>query len=260
MIRRKSGNIEWLEFELLAREPGITHGVFLRSGGVSQETYGSLNVSNGIGDSEDNVAENRRRILEILGIERLVLGWQVQGLHIEHVTGDMDRYMECDGLITSKKDLGLLIMHADCQAVILYDPVHRAVANIHAGWRGQFKNFYKKAIGEMVRLYGTKPEDLLVCISPSLGPQSAEFINYKTEVPQEFWDRFQVKPTYFDLWAIARHQLQQCGILPHHVEIAQIDTYANSADYFSFRRETKLGRTQNRTGNHGTVVALREIQ
>jgi polyphenol oxidase len=260
MIRKKKGNIEWLEFELLTEEPGIAHGVFLRNGGVSQETFGSLNVSNGIGDTEENVSENRRRILEILGIERLVLGLQVQGVHIEHAVGDFERYLDCDGLITSKKDLGLLIMHADCQAVILYDPVHQVVANIHVGWRGQFKNIYKKTIDEMSQVYGTKPEDLLVCISPSLGPQNAEFINYKTEVPEEFWEKFQVNPTYFDLWALARHQLEECGVLPQHIEIAQIDTYANSSDYFSFRRETKLGRKQNRTGNHGTVVALKGIK
>src|SRR5262249_11397000 len=96
--------------------------------------------------------------------------------------------------------------------------------------------------------FGSRPEDLLVGISPSLGPHSAEFKNYRTEFPQELWG-FQVRPEYFDLWALARHQCEECGILPQHIEIAEICTYANPEDYFSYRRDGVTGR-------NATVAAL----
>ncbi len=248
MIRNKKGVLEWLEFELLAGLPGVSHGVFLRHGGVSEGPFGTLNVTKGKGDPDANVEENRKRIMDVLEINQLALGWQVHGSKIEQVIEERGPHGECDGLVTDKKKCGLLVMHADCQAVIFYDPVNNAVANIHAGWRGQFQNIYQNTLDKMQGLYGSKPEDVLVCVSPSLGPVRGEFIHYKKEIPEEFWD-FQVKPTYFDLWAIAEKQLKSCGILPHHMEIARIDTYGNENDFFSYRRN-KI------TGNHGTVVAL----
>ena len=141
-----------------------------------------------------------------------------------------------------------MIKHADCQAAIFYDPVHKALANVHCGWRGNVKNIYRVAVQKMKFTFGTNPKDLLVGISPSLGPDHSEFIHYQTEWPEEFW-RFQVRPNYLDLWAIARDQLEQCGLLPHHIEVAGICTFANPQDFFSHRRD-KI------TGRHATVAML----
>ena len=151
-------------------------------------------------------------------------------------------------MITQKTDLALMILHADCQAAIFYDPVHGAIANVHSGWRGNVKNIYLATIQKMARVFGSKPQDLLVEISPSLGPDNSEFRNYRTELPQEFWE-FQVRPEYFDLWAIARHQLEQCGVLSHHIQIAEICTFANPQDYFSYRRDKIIG-------SHATLAKI----
>ncbi len=255
MIRKKQGNIEWLEFELLANEPGIIHGVFLRHGGVSEESFTSLNVLEWGSDHTENVQKNRALIVETLKLEKLIAGHQKHGANVVHVTEQTEPYLQCDGLMTTQKNWGLMAMHADCQGTILYDPIHKAIATVHAGWRGQVQNIYREVICKMAHTFGTKPENLLVCISPSLGPQNSEFKHYRDELPEEFWS-FQIKPTYFDLWAIAEHQLKGCGVLPHHLEIARIDTYANPSDFFSYRREKAAGRTEKITGSHGTVVAL----
>jgi polyphenol oxidase len=137
----------------------------------------------------------------------------------------------------------------DCQAAILYDPIHRALANVHAGWRGNVQNIYRTAVQKMVHSFGSKPQDLLVGISPSIGPKHAEFKNYKSEFPEEFWE-FQVKPTYFDLWQIARHQFESSGVLAHHIQIAEICTFDHPSDYFSYRRDKTTGR-------HATVAMLK---
>lgn len=255
MIRKKNNNIEWLEFELFAEVPGLIHGIFLRHGGVSQDAYASLNVARGTGDDLANVQENRQRILKTLNLKHLVTATQVHGNSVEQVSDLKEEFHNCDGLVTDRKNWGILIAHADCQAAIFYDPVHHVIANVHAGWKGQAKNIYQETIQKMNHLFGSKPQDLLVGISPSLGPENSEFIHFRKELPEKFW-LFQFKDTYFNLWAIARHQLEECGVLPHHIQIAEIDTFANSQDFFSYRREKKKGRLERITGCHGTIAAL----
>ena len=123
----------------------------------------------------------------------------------------------------------------------MYDKKQKAIAIAHSGWRGSTLNIYKKTIETMKKRYHSKPEDILVCISPSLGPDSAEFQNYKTELPESFW-QFQIQPYYFDFWKISRWQLEEAGILPHHIEIAGMDTLSNPTDFFSHRRDKPSGR------------------
>jgi polyphenol oxidase len=258
LIRKQNAHIQWLEFELLAEIPNLVHGVFLRRGGVSQDAYASLNVCRTTKDIPEHVEENRRRILKTLNLERLISAQQIHQTHIECVYEPKEEFSDCDGLMTSQNTWGLLIQHADCQAALFYDPIKKVIASIHAGWRGQVKNIYQTVILKMRTAFGSDPKDLLVCISPSLGPQNSEFKNYREEFPEIFW-QFQIKPFYFDLWAIARFQLEQAGILSHHLEIAQIDTYAHPDDFYSYRREKAAGRREKITGCHATVIALQPL-
>ncbi len=143
--------------------------------------------------------------------------------------------------MTEKRGVGLGVRHADCQAAIFYDPKKHVIAGVHAGWRGNVKNIYKKTIQQMKRTYGTNPKDLIVCISPSLGPSNAEFTNYKTELPESFW-RFKEQECHFNLWEIASGQLIELGVPEDQIEIASICTFDHENDFFSFRRERKTGR------------------
>lgn len=247
MLRKKRGSLEWLEFELLQQFPEVRHAVFLRHGGVSEGHYSSLNVGGGTGDDENLINLNRSKIKKLLGCKQLVSGRQVHGIQIALAPLELENE-ECDGLITQEKSAGLFIKHADCQAVIFYDPIEKALGCIHAGWRGNIKNIYAEAIGKMSKLFGSKPQNLFVCISPSLGPCCSQFIHYEKEIPQQFWS-FQVRPLYFDLWEMARFQLLEAGILAHHLEIAPICTYCNPADFYSYRRDKPTGR-------NATVVCL----
>jgi hypothetical protein len=248
MLRKKRGRLEWLEFELFQEFPELKHAIFLRHGGVSEGPYHSLNVGGGTGDQENRIQLNRTKIKKHLSCNVLVSGKQVHGIQIQ--TAPLDRENEeCDGLITQQREVGLFIKHADCQAVIFYDPIEKAVGCIHAGWRGNVQNIYGEAIVKMGRAFGTKPENLFVGISPSLGPCCGEFIHYQKEIPQKFWP-FQVKPFYFDLWEMARSQLIAAGVLLHHIEVAPFCTRCNPADFYSHRREKPSGR-------HATVVCLK---
>ena len=238
MLRKKRGSLEWLEFELLQQFPEVKHAVFLRHGGVSEGPYSSLNVGGATGDDESLINLNRAKIKKHMGCKHLVSGKQVHGIEIKIPPLENE---ECDGLITQEKSAGLFIKHADCQAVIFYDPIEKALGCIHAGWRGNIKNIYAEAIGKMSKAFGCKPQNLFVSISPSLGPCCSQFIHYEKEIPQQFWP-FQIRPLYFDLWEMARSQLLEAGILPHHLEIAPICTCCNPADFYSYRRDKPTGR------------------
>jgi YfiH family protein len=249
MLRKKRGSLEWLEFELLQEFSEVRHAVFLRYGGVSEGPYSSLNVGGSTGDDESWINLNRAKIRKHLDCKTLVSGRQVHGIQISLVPLDPENE-ECDGLITKEKAAGLFIRHADCQAIIFYDPVEKTLGCIHAGWRGNVQNIYAEAIGKMHHLFGSKPQNLFVGISPSLGPCCSQFIHYEKEIPRQFWT-FQTRPLYFDLWEMARFQLFEAGILPHHLEIAPICTCCNPADFYSYRRDKTTGR-------NATVVCLKD--
>lgn len=247
MQRCTNGAVSWLTFDLFEPFPHLVHGVFLRHGGVSQGAFHSLNFGLSQGDLPEHVAANVHKAKGALDITHCCTLWQHHGNTV--VQGQINQPAAGDALTTQQRDLGLLILHADCQAAIFYDPIHHAVSNVHCGWKGNVCNIYQETVAAMDALYGSRPEDLLVGISPSLGPQASEFINYKIELPQSFYP-FQFKPYYFDLWQISRWQLIACGILPHHIEVAEICTYSTTEDFFSYRRVKASGR-------HGTIVALK---
>jgi YfiH family protein len=235
MIRRSFNGIQWLEFELFQPFPCLKHGIFLRHGGLSKGLFASLNLSLGVGDNPEHVRANLNKIQALLNVSDLCWSSQIHGKTVVSVEEEWQNgRVKCDGMMTRHRDKGLMIHHADCQAAIFYDPLHHVLANVHCGWRGSALNIYSETIKKMHALYGTKPEDLYIGISPSLGPGHAEFINYKTELPELFW-KFQIKPFYFDFWAISVDQLLDCGLQKQNIQIAGICTYAHPQDYFSYR-------------------------
>jgi YfiH family protein len=255
MQRHLNKKLEWLTFDLLSNIPRLMHGMFTRHGGTSTGPYSSLNLAFCVGDDPFSVQSNIERVKNAFGISEIKYAHQSHGVGICQIDHQTPQNVEnYDALMTNILQIGMMIKHADCQAAIFYDPIHHAVSNVHSGWRGSVQNIYAHTIQAMKRTYGSKPEDLLVCISPSLGPQAAEFIHYRKELPLAFWE-YQVKPNYFDFWAISEMQLKACGILPHHIEIARMCTYSNASDFFSFRRKPMKG-TPGGHGAHGTVVVL----
>jgi YfiH family protein len=230
----------------------LTGAFFSRHGGVSPAPFDSMNVSYGVGDDPTLVAMNRLRLKECLGLQVLVSARQVHDDHIRTIAEPPDadcEYAGYDALITNQPGVGLLIQQADCQAVVLHDPANRVVANVHAGWRGSVVNIIAKTIARMMADFGSDPAQIVAAISPSLGPCCAEFVHYLAELPTEFHGD-QVRPAYFDFWAISRRQLQKAGVLPVHITTAAVCTRCDT-NYFSYRREGSTGRS-------ATVIALRE--
>lgn len=253
-ILLEPGGLSCYQSPLLAGFPELTHGFFTRRGGVSLGAYDSLNLSFHVGDRREAVAENRRRVREALGLRVLASASQKHGRREVVVDGNHpprpDRELAAaDILFTRHPGVGLLIKQADCQAVVIYDPDRRAVANIHCGWRGQVQNVLGTAVARLKEQFGCQPADLYAAISPSLGPCCAEFRQFRQEFPPEFWP-YQTRPHYFDLWRLSRDQLLAAGLKEAHLAIAGLCTRCGAAQFFSYRRERLTGR-------QGTVIALK---
>lgn len=242
--------IQWLEFDLLKHYPHVQHAVVLRHGGVSQKNHATLNLGSATSDVPNAVKLNREEVRKTFQLKHLVFPQQTHGVEVARITAENALHPpQADALFTTEKNIGLAVTHADCQAAVFYDPKHEAVAVAHCGWRGNVQNYYAIVVEKLQQQIGTRPQDLIVCLSPSLGPDHSEFKNYKEEFPPELWD-FQVKPFYFDLWAIAKKQLVGAGVPEKQIEITSICTYCAEKDYFSHRRDKETGR-------NATFVALK---
>ncbi len=237
------------QFEALNRSSGLTHSITCRVGGKSQPPFDGMNLSMGVGDDPEAVAANRKRLLQRTGGGVHVYTHQNHGTSIRMITRaegksgeDLQSEPEpADALITDVPGIRLLIQTADCQAVMIFDPERRVVANIHCGWRGSVAGIIGNTVLRMVSTFGCDPKQMKAAIGPSLGPCCAEFINYQNEIPRQFWP-FRVGPHNFDFWRISRHQLLTAGLQYGKVYGSEVCTRCNTHLFFSYRAARKTGR------------------
>ena len=235
--------------------PDLIQATFDRHHGVSSAPFASLNGSFSVGDLTERVLSNRERMKRTLGITRLVSARQVHGEQIHRIEGIPEKDEERDGvdaLMTDRRGVGLMIQHADCQAILLHDPVQSVIAAVHCGWRGSVIGIIEKTVRQMSSCYGSRPEDITAGISPSLGPCCAEFINHREELPGSFL-AFQTRSTYFDFWQISRWQLLAAGLQAENISLAAICTSC-SPDFFSYRRAVR--QSNGITGRNCSIIAL----
>ena len=189
---------------------------------------------------------------------------QVHGSVIREVTDPYTTREELEGvdaLITDVPGVAISVRTADCIPVLLYDPVHRAVAAVHDGWRGTVQRLSQKVVAFMHERYGTETAQLKAVIGPGIGPESFQ-------VGQEVVDAFSEAgfpmgqilkdcgpkaPTednpmngglHIDLWRANEWLLQESGV--ESIQISGICTYQNNHRFFSARREgLKCGRIIN---------------
>ena len=244
-----NNGISYYQFENLSRLSGVSHAVFTRRAGHSQGPFQSFNVARGIGDDDRHVAKNRRIIARCFDGDKLVFIKQVHGDQVRIIDQrpaddpDSDRPATLigDALITELPQTRLVIQVADCQAVILVDPERRVVANVHAGWRGTIKNIIGRTIVTMTTSFGCQAGDLWAGIGPALGPCCAEFINYRKEIPENFW-AYKDAADHFDFWTISHDQLVAGGVPSGNIAVSRICTKCNTDLFFSYRGEGTTGR------------------
>jgi len=153
-----------------------------------------------------------------------------------------------DALITQRNDVCLCVSTADCIPLVVYDPVHRAVACIHAGWRGTMQRIVECALVQMTRAFGTRGCECYAVIGPGISKNNFE-------VGEEVYARFQEadfpmekiatrwpainhisSKWHTDLPEANRLQLLGQGLLGYHIYISNICTYQQCKRFFSARR------------------------
>lgn len=267
MRERQQHGVTFLAADGFTAAGGVAHGFSTRLGGVSEGIYASLNLGSTRGDDPDRVRENYRRFCAAIGagVDRVVMTNQVHSTIIRTVTPadvkadlyDPEGY-ECDGLITNQPGLALTIFSADCIPVLLYDPVKRVIAAVHAGWRGTAGDIAGKAARKMREEYGSETGDILAAIGPGI---SLCCFETHADVPEAMTEalghlarpyilalengKFKV-----DLKGINFALLERAGLTPSHMEIAPDCTACLPEKYWSHRV------TQGKRGSQAAMLQL----
>lgn len=167
--------------------------------------------------------------------------------------------------VTNVPGLPLMVFVADCTPVLLFDPVKRAVGAVHAGWRGSYDSIAARAVETMVAAYGSRPEDILASIGPSISGADYEV---GRELADMFTARFGETVTkeggfvltegyakeHIDLWAVNQYVLEQAGVPTENICNANVSTDSNHELFFSFRHD------KGTTGRLAAVIALKLIE
>ena len=219
--------------------PGLTHGFFTRTGGVSKGLYASLNGGLGSNDDPAAVAENHARMTRALGLEggRLLVPYQVHSADVAYAgapwpAGERPRV---DGLVTNVAGLAIGVTGADCAMMLFADAAARVVGVAHAGWKGALAGILEATVDAMERLGATR-NAITAVLGPTIGPPSYQV---GPEFSARFLDhspgnaRFFAAGT-FDLPGYIAMRLRAAGI-GRFADLA-LDTYADEARFFSYRR------------------------
>lgn len=255
MVPGEEGLPPYLAVSAWLDKPGVRAGISLREGGVSASPMDSLNCALHVGDEPDRVLENRRRLSKAAGFaaEDWTCAEQVHGHRVKLVTaGDRgagrlareSAFADTDALMTREPGIMLAAFFADCVPLFFCDPVNRAVAIAHAGWRGTAANIAAETVRAMEERFGTRPGDLLAAIGPSIGPCCYEVddavvrqIGMKPPVRKDN-GRYML-----DLKEANRQFMIKAGLGPNHIEVSGYCTCCRTDLFFSHRGEGgKTGR------------------
>ena len=218
-----------------------------RAGGVSEYPYASLNLGVHVGDDPVHVAENRRRLHELLPAAPVWLN-QVHGVNVvsaDLVVATASAAVEADASVTAVAQVPCAVLVADCLPVLFCTEDASCVGAAHAGWRGLHKGVLERTVAAM----RVDPAKLMAWLGPAIGANTFE-------VGQDVFDAFTSgsgddaaafrvivnrHDKYFaDIYALARWRLQRAGV--RRIYGGQFCTVSEPARFFSYRRDGKTGR------------------
>ena len=247
--------LTWPQFDGQGLEAIVT----TRSGGLSEGPYATLNLGLHVGDDPERVVENRRRAAAAvgLGLADLVFCEQAHGREVVVVDqGHRGRGTESvgdavqgtDALVTASPGIGLVVMVADCVPIVLFDPLARVLACIHAGWRGTVARVPDATLDVMGSL-GAEAGRVLAGIGPAVPAaryQVGEEVTERARAGLGAIAEGAVRPDgkgrwLFDLWTANRRVLLEAGVPARNIALAAIGTGGGSP-FFSDREARPCGR------------------
>jgi YfiH family protein len=152
-----------------------------------------------------------------------------------------------DALLENTPGSVVAVKTADCIPVLLVDERHRAVAAVHAGWRGAAAGIAAHALAAMAERFGTRPADVQAAIGPGIGKCCYEV---GPEVAVHFGEQGRA---HVDLSAANRSQLVEAGVAPNRIYAANLCTMCHPGEFHSFRRDRAIA------GRLYSFVGLRQF-
>ncbi len=272
-----------LTFPALTETGLVTHGFTTRLGGVSGGVFSTLNLGFARGDDPEAVRENFRRAAEALefDLDRIVCSHQTHTTHVRVVTeADAGKgvttardYRDVDGLVTDVPGLVLATFFADCVPLYFVDPAHRAIGLSHSGWKGTVARMGARTLAVMAEAYGTRSEDVICAIGPSICRDcyevsgdvaekfAGEFAGYENEIlcarsgkgslsADMIRQAGEERKYLLDLWRANEIVLTDAGVLPEHLSVTDICTCCNPDLLFSHRA------SHGKRGNLGAFLSI----
>lgn len=245
---------------------GFVNGFSTRLGGVSAFPENALNLSGVDIDSKENVAENRRRFLQVFGGDfQIATSWQTHSADvriIENLAEAKDANQKSDALISNLENILVGVKTADCVPVLLGDTKTKAFAAVHAGWRGTAESIVVKAIERMRDVYDTSAENLICAIGAAASGRNYEV---GKDVIDAFEEKFPACGKLFtqtrdghalvDLHLANQEQLLSVGVRAENIFTAPFCTIERTDLFFSYRVEKKL---YGKTGRLLSVIGLKK--
>ena len=189
-------------------------------------------------------------VAKAIGVERedLLLVRQVHGAGVAVASRDRTRPWprpEADTIVSNDPQAAAVIQVADCVPVLLSDESGRAVAAIHAGWRGTAQRAAIDGVAALQARYGVRPERLIAAIGPCIGPCCYEVDESTVRAfrdaghhPAMFEQWFASRgggKFHLDLWQATRDQLEGAGLQPTSIYAAELCTKTHAAALHSYR-------------------------
>ena len=272
MTLKEQDGVFWLEFPSFDIAGEYVHGFSTRLGGVSSGFLSSMNFSRALGDTEENIRENFRRIGKAIGFspEDMVLSSQTHTANVRVVTEE-DKgcgyakprdYTDVDGLVTNVPGLVLATSFADCVPLFLIDPVHKAIGLSHSGWKGTVRKIGLRTVELMQTAFQTDPRDLIAGIGPSICQDCYEvnedvIQEFREAFPEEAWnDLFYIKENghyQLSLWEANRRIFLEAGIPDSRISLPGICTACNPGFLFSHRA------SHGKRGNMAAFLGIRAV-
>jgi len=214
---------------------------------TTRQTFPENDAPRFTGNPDRKPGENREKLAVALGISsgQLVFPRQTHTNCVVEICGLPEKELEeTDALVTNQPGICLCVQTADCVPILLFDPKQKAVAAIHAGWRGTVKKIAAGAIQKMKKSFQSLPENIVAVVGPSIGPEVYEVGEevvqaVKKNIPQaeKTLHKNSSGKFHFNLWEANRQVLLHCGLMPENVQLFQECTFELDKKYFSARRD-----------------------
>jgi purine-nucleoside/S-methyl-5'-thioadenosine phosphorylase / adenosine deaminase len=245
----------------LLSSAGIVHGFSVRTGGVSQGAFSSLNLGASVGDDEAAVRENHDRLRQAAGIRAgIVTVHQVHGdrvvdARLQEVFGPSGPQPEGADAVLALVDGAVGVRVADCVPVLL--AADGAAAAVHSGWRGTRLRIGARAVRALQHARGADPAQMLAAIGPSIGrccyevsPELAASFRALFG-PEAADDPAHNRKPHLDLRYCVERSLLQAGLVAERIEQVEGCTSCDTGAFFSHRRDKGC------TGRHLAFIETR---